>query len=70
MMVGGAILAVPFAGARAWTDYARLDLAGWGAVLFLGIDCSGLGFAALPGAAGHAGGGGGPAETSRCARPR
>jgi drug/metabolite transporter (DMT)-like permease len=44
MMVGGTILAVPFAAARAWTDYARLDLFGWGAVLFLGLACSGLGY--------------------------
>jgi drug/metabolite transporter (DMT)-like permease len=44
MMVGWALLAVPFAAARAWGDFARLDAVGWAAVVFLGVACSGLGY--------------------------
>ena len=44
MLVGWALLTVPFLFARAWTDFARLDAAGWLAVLFLGLCCSGLGY--------------------------
>ena len=28
----------------AWREYASLSLTGWGAVLFLGLGCSGLGY--------------------------
>lgn len=41
---GGLMLAAPFAGAGSWSDYARLTPTGGGAVLFLGIACSGLGY--------------------------
>jgi drug/metabolite transporter (DMT)-like permease len=44
LLVGFVLLAIPFASARAWNDYARLDAVGWGALLFLGICCSGLGY--------------------------
>ena len=44
LLVGFVMLSVPFVHARAWSDYARLDAAGWGAVLFLGLCCSGLGY--------------------------
>ena len=44
LLVGWLLLAVPFAYARAWGDYGRLDATGWAAVLFLGICCSGLGY--------------------------
>ncbi len=44
MLVGGAILLGPFLAAGAWRDYAQLSAAGWAAVLFLGIACSGLGY--------------------------
>lgn len=44
LLVGWALLTGPFLYARAWADYARLDAAGWAAVLFLGICCSGLGY--------------------------
>src|SRR5688572_14506033 len=44
LLVGWGLLAVPFVYARRWGDYARLDAAGWGALLFLGICCSGLGY--------------------------
>jgi drug/metabolite transporter (DMT)-like permease len=44
MLVGWALLTVPFLFARAWDDFARLDAPGWLAVLFLGICCSGLGY--------------------------
>jgi drug/metabolite transporter (DMT)-like permease len=44
MLVGWALLAVPFAATRGWSDFARLDAAGWLAVLFLGLCCSGLGY--------------------------
>jgi drug/metabolite transporter (DMT)-like permease len=44
MIVGWALLTVPFLYARAWGDFARLDGVGWLSVLFLGICCSGLGY--------------------------
>jgi drug/metabolite transporter (DMT)-like permease len=44
MVVGWALLAIPFAWSRAWGDFARLDGVGWLSVLFLGICCSGLGY--------------------------
>jgi drug/metabolite transporter (DMT)-like permease len=43
--LAGLLLLVPFFVARAgWTDWPRLSAGGWGAVLFLGICCSGLGY--------------------------
>ncbi len=44
MLLGWLMLLVPFAMRAGWNDYARLSLTGWGAVLFLGIACSGLGY--------------------------
>jgi drug/metabolite transporter (DMT)-like permease len=44
LVVGWALLAIPFVLARAWGDFARLDRVGWLCVLFLGICCSGLGY--------------------------
>ena len=44
-MLAGWILMAPVFLARAgWTEWSRLSPAGWGAVLFLGICCSGLGY--------------------------
>ena len=43
--LAGLLLLVPFFAARAgWADWARLSAGGWGAVVFLGICCSGLGY--------------------------
>ena len=44
MVVGWALLTVPFSSPGAWGDFARLDGVGWLSVLFLGICCSGLGY--------------------------
>ena len=44
MLAGLAMLAVPFVATAGWRDFAHLDLAGWAAVLFLGVACSGLGY--------------------------
>jgi drug/metabolite transporter (DMT)-like permease len=44
MLLGWLMLLVPFAARAGWTDYARLSPAGWLAVLFLGLACSGLGY--------------------------
>jgi drug/metabolite transporter (DMT)-like permease len=44
MAVGFVILAVPVLWLGVWRDYARLTAAGWAAVLFLGLACSGLGY--------------------------
>jgi drug/metabolite transporter (DMT)-like permease len=44
MLIGCALLTIPFVYARAWGDFARLDEVGWVSVLFLGICCSGLGY--------------------------
>jgi drug/metabolite transporter (DMT)-like permease len=41
----GWLMLVPFfVYAAGWREYPRLTLIGWGAVLFLGIACSGLGY--------------------------
>jgi drug/metabolite transporter (DMT)-like permease len=41
----GWLMLLPLFVVRAgWREYAGLSLAGWGAVLFLGIACSGLGY--------------------------
>ncbi len=44
MFFGCLFLAPLFLAARAWEDYHRLSPGGWGALLFLGIACSGLGY--------------------------
>ena len=44
MLLGWLMLAPPFAARAGWSDYARLTPAGWLAVLFLGLACSGLGY--------------------------
>jgi drug/metabolite transporter (DMT)-like permease len=44
MLAGLLVLAVPFAARAGWRDLAGLDAAGWAALLFLGIACSGLGY--------------------------
>ena len=44
MFFGCLFLAPFFLAAGAWRDYGRLSSTGWGAVLFLGIACSGLGY--------------------------
>jgi len=44
MLLGWLMLAPVFLASGGWSDYARLSLAGWGAVLFLGIGASGLGY--------------------------
>jgi len=44
MFVGWAMLAPFFFLGAGWTEYARLSPAGWAAIAFLGIGCSGLGY--------------------------
>ena len=44
MLLGWLMLAPSFAARAGWSDYARLTPAGWLAVLFLGVACSGLGY--------------------------
>jgi drug/metabolite transporter (DMT)-like permease len=44
MLAGWFLLLPPFALTGAWAQYARLSAAGWCALLFLGIACSGLGY--------------------------
>lgn len=44
MIAGLAMLTPVFVAVRGWRDIERLSPAGWGAVLFLGIGCSGLGY--------------------------
>lgn len=44
MLLGWLMLAPFFAARSGWSDYARLTPAGWLAVLFLGVACSGLGY--------------------------
>jgi drug/metabolite transporter (DMT)-like permease len=44
MVFGWLMLAPFFFYEHSWRDYARLSPAGWVAVLFLGIACSGLGY--------------------------
>lgn len=46
-MLPGWLLLVPFwAAARGWEEYADLSATGWGALLFLGLVCSGLAYLA------------------------
>jgi drug/metabolite transporter (DMT)-like permease len=44
MLSGALLLVPPFVAVAGWRDYLRLDRAGWTALLFLGIACSGLGY--------------------------
>lgn len=44
MVAGFVMLAVPFAWSGAWRGLLHLSAAGWLAVLFLGLCCSGLGY--------------------------
>jgi len=44
MLFGCAMLIPFFVLARGWRDYAHLSLGGVGAIVFLGIGCSGLGY--------------------------
>jgi drug/metabolite transporter (DMT)-like permease len=44
MLFGWLFLAPFYAGGRGWSEYARLSLGGLGAVLFLGLVCSGLAY--------------------------
>ena len=45
MMLFGWLMLLPFfAVSKSWVEYASLSPAGWIAVLFLGIGCSGLGY--------------------------
>jgi drug/metabolite transporter (DMT)-like permease len=44
MLLGWLMLLPLFAAGAGWNDYARLSPAGWLAVLFLGVACSGLGY--------------------------
>ena len=44
MFPGWLMLAPLFVAGRGWGELARLPPTGWGAVLFLGIGCSGLGY--------------------------
>jgi drug/metabolite transporter (DMT)-like permease len=44
LLLGWLMLLPVFIAARGWTDLAHLSAGGWGAVLFLGLACSGLGY--------------------------
>jgi drug/metabolite transporter (DMT)-like permease len=44
MLIGWLMLAPFFAGQQGWREVPGLSPAGWGALLFLGIGCSGLGY--------------------------
>jgi drug/metabolite transporter (DMT)-like permease len=44
MLLGWLMLLPVFLALSGWSDYARLSAAGWIAVFFLGIACSGLGY--------------------------
>jgi len=44
MLFGWLMLSPPFLALGGWRDLSRLSPMGWGAVLFLGIACSGLGY--------------------------
>lgn len=41
----GTLLLLPFAPGAAWSQWAALDLRGWGALLYLSLPCTVLGFA-------------------------
>jgi drug/metabolite transporter (DMT)-like permease len=44
MLLGWLMLAPVFLASGGWADYGRLSPAGWGAVIFLGVAASGLGY--------------------------
>jgi drug/metabolite transporter (DMT)-like permease len=44
MLLGWLMLAPLFIAGEGWAEYARLSPAGWGALLFLGVAASGLGY--------------------------
>ena len=44
MLLGWLMLAPFFVATAGWEEYPHLSASGWGAVLFLGIACSGLGY--------------------------
>jgi drug/metabolite transporter (DMT)-like permease len=44
LLLGWLMLSPVFVAQKGWRDVARLTPVGWGAVLFLGIACSGLGY--------------------------
>ena len=44
LLFGWLMLAPCFVGQAGWREYGRLTAAGWTAVLFLGVACSGLGY--------------------------
>jgi len=44
MTLGCVMLAVPFVATAAWREYPALTSTGWGAIAFLGLGCSGLGY--------------------------
>jgi drug/metabolite transporter (DMT)-like permease len=44
MLMGWLMLAPFFVASSGWSDYARLSPSGWGALLFLGLAASGLGY--------------------------
>jgi drug/metabolite transporter (DMT)-like permease len=44
MTLGCLMLAVPFVWSSGWREYHALSADGWGAVAFLGIGCSGMGY--------------------------
>jgi len=44
MLAGWGMLTPVFAARSGWTEYASLSATTWGAVIFLGIGCSGLGY--------------------------
>ncbi len=44
MTLGWLLLAVPFVWSSGWREFPALSAGGWGAVAFLGIGCSGLGY--------------------------
>jgi drug/metabolite transporter (DMT)-like permease len=44
MLIGWTMMAPFFVWATGWREYASLSVAGWGAVLFLGVGASGLGY--------------------------
>jgi drug/metabolite transporter (DMT)-like permease len=44
MLAGGLMLAPVFLAVRGWREWSSLSAAGWGATLFLGLGCTGLGY--------------------------
>jgi len=44
MLCGWLMMAPFFAARQGWRDYAAISPGGWGAILFLGVGCSGLGY--------------------------